>query len=78
MQITVRPSPTTTEIDGVPVRMWTGETDAGVRVILAVHRVILQNPDDEEEFARELTTYLPPLERYPELEALIIRTFDDA
>jgi hypothetical protein len=77
MQITVQPSPTTTEIDGVPVRMWTGETDAGVRIILAVHRVIVDERD-EGQFARDLTIYPPPLELDAELEALIARTFGDA
>jgi hypothetical protein len=77
VKITVQPSPTITELDGVPVRMWTGETDAGVPIILAVHRVIVDERD-EQQFARQLTTYPPPLELDTELEVLIARTFSDA
>jgi hypothetical protein len=71
MKITVEPSPTTTEIDGVPVRLWLGHTDSGVPVTLAVYRVMVEDRDAREEFARELTTCLEPLERPTELEALI-------
>ena len=69
--MTVVPSPTVTENDGVPVRLWLGHTETGLAVTLAVHRVLVHERDDREEFARELTTCLPPLDRQTEIETLI-------
>jgi hypothetical protein len=70
MRITVSPADHTTDIDGVPVRLWTGTTESGIRVTLAVHALIVHKDDDASAFERELTIRLPPLVHADELESL--------
>jgi hypothetical protein len=84
MKITIEPTPSTTKIDGVPVRMWVGKTDAGARVTLAVHRVIVHDAQQHDEFFRELSICMHPLddEHHREIENLVDTTWrergDDA
>jgi hypothetical protein len=60
MKITVVRTSALTEMDGVPVRLWTGQTDSGIRVALAVHRVIVSEQDRQADFERDLLQCAPP------------------
>jgi len=62
VKITVVPTSTLTELDGVHCRIWTGQTESGIRVALAVHRVIVSERDRQAEFERDLVTCVPPAE----------------
>jgi hypothetical protein len=48
------------ELDGIPVRFWDGVTERGTRVLIAVHRVMVQDCDDLEELSAELEACDPP------------------
>jgi len=60
VKITIVPTSTLTELDGVPVRLWTGQTESGIRVCVAVHRVIVNEVDQQAEFQRDLHECVPP------------------
>jgi hypothetical protein len=60
MQITIESTGLTTHIEGVPVRLWEGVTEAGVRCKVFVHRVAVHNDEDSAQFERELDEKLPP------------------
>jgi hypothetical protein len=65
LTITMRPTDTLTEIDGVPVRLWEGETDAGTPCKVFVHRLAVPDDADQAEFMRELSVQVPPGRRVP-------------
>ena len=60
MKITIEATGDLTCIDGVPVRVWRGETDGGVVCLVMVHRVVVRADDDTQQFERELKEQLPP------------------
>ena len=62
MKITIVPTSTLTEMDGIPVRLWTGQTDQGIPVLLAVHRVMVREDQRQEEFRAALHECCPPSE----------------
>jgi hypothetical protein len=74
VKITVVPTSTLTELDSVPVRLWVGQTEQGVRVMMAVHRVIVREEDQQAEFVRDLHETVPPAldEKRPLAHALAI------
>jgi hypothetical protein len=62
MKITIVPTSTITDMDGVPVRLWRGQTESGIPVMLAVHRVIVNETERQAEFEAELHATNPPEE----------------
>ncbi len=60
MKITIVPTSEMTEMDSHPVRLWKGQTESGIPVVLAVHRVIVNETDRQEEFRRDLVETVPP------------------
>jgi hypothetical protein len=74
MKITIVPTSTLTELDSVPCRLWVGQTEHGVRVTVAVHRVIVSEADSQAEFQRDLHETAPPADdrRVPLAQALAI------
>jgi hypothetical protein len=73
MRVTVIPTEVITDLDGVKVRLWTGATDSGIKVTLAVRATIVHKDEDCSQFERELVIQLPPLERHAEIEDLVER-----
>jgi hypothetical protein len=73
VKITIVPTSTITEMDSVPVRLWIGQTEDGVRVTLAVHRVIVSDEERQEQFQRDLLECVPPAEdrKVPLRQALV-------
>ena len=60
MKVTIEPTDDTVVIDGVPCRLWYGETDLGTPVTLAVHRVITSRSLDTPELDASLEPRDPP------------------
>ena len=54
MKLTIESTDTLTHIDGVPVRLWRGTTEAGNPVDLFIHRVASADPAAQAELSREL------------------------
>jgi hypothetical protein len=70
MRVTVEPTDMVTVMDGMNVRFWTGTTESGIQITLAVRSVIVHEDEDCSQFERELTIQLPPLEGFEMAEAL--------
>lgn len=60
MKITMTATEILTEIDGVPVRLWEGITEQGVKCKVFVHRLALHKYEDETQFEKELREQMPP------------------
>lgn len=54
-----------TQIDGVPVRVWLGTTDRGIKCKLFIHRIAVHKQSDHEEFDFVLRTELPLFQSVP-------------
>lgn len=70
MKITIESTPTITEIDGVPVRVWMGTTGAGTHCKVFVHRIAVLMTEDTAAFDAELKEQLPP-GRYVPLSSIL-------
>ena len=60
MKITMTATDNLTRIDGVPVRLWEGETEQGTKCKVFVHRVTVHKNADCAAFERELKEQMPP------------------
>jgi hypothetical protein len=49
----------------VPVRLWEGITEDGVRCKVFVHRVAVHESQDSSRFERELAEQMPPGRHIP-------------
>jgi len=59
IRITIEATDTTTDLDGVPVRVWHGTTDNGGGVVVFVHRIMSIDPNADATLNR-LVPQLPP------------------
>jgi hypothetical protein len=50
MKIVITPTQEISHMDGIPVRVWKGETESGVACRIYVHRVAVQEPEQCAEF----------------------------
>lgn len=48
------------EVDGVPARIWEGQTESGIRVHAFITRIAVHKDDDASQFEAELKECLPP------------------
>jgi len=60
MKIQIEATDQLTDIDGVPVRVWEGITENGVRCKVFVHRIAVNKAYDLGPFERELAEQMPP------------------
>jgi len=60
MRIQIEATEKITTIDGVPVRLWEGVTESGVKCKVFVHRIAVHKDDDSGQFDRELQEQMPP------------------
>ena len=60
MMLRIRNTTKIVELNGVPARVWEGETDSGIPVILFVTRIAVAKADDQAPFERELQSISPP------------------
>lgn len=69
MKITIENTSKIVELNGVPVRIWEGETDTGIKVHCFITRVAISiEEEDQEQFEKELKSVKPPtaeIESYP-------------
>lgn len=63
MRLLIESTSVTTRIDNVPVRMWEGITESGVRCKVFVHRLVARD-GEHAEFERELREQLEPAELF--------------
>ncbi len=49
-----------TFMDGVPVRVWKGITERGVRCFVFVHRIVAAEKEQKEQLDRDLKVELAP------------------
>jgi hypothetical protein len=77
MVVRVQPTSVITEIGGAKVRLWSGRTESGIGVTLAVVSVIVNEDADGKAFERELTIQLPPLEKCEEVEGLVMLALEE-
>ena len=65
MKITIQSTAAITSLNGVQVRLWTGVTSRGIPCKVFVHRVAVQQAEDNSDFERELQEMLPPPHAVP-------------
>jgi len=64
MKITIESTVKTTNLTGVPARVWEGETESGIPVTCFVTRIVPRTYDGSKvsEFEKELTECVSPSE----------------
>jgi hypothetical protein len=60
MKITVESTTKVVDINGVPARIWEGQTDSGIPVHCFITRVGVADDQDCTQFERELKECKPP------------------
>lgn len=62
MKIEIESTTKIVELDGVPARIWEGNTDSGIPVHCFITRIAIDKTDDaaNEQFARELAECKAP------------------
>ena len=72
MKITIESTDKITQIGDVPVRVWSGMTEAGVPCFVFVHRLAVRNGEDQSQFDAELREMSPPIApRFVPLSAIL-------
>ncbi|HJW59784.1 MAG TPA: hypothetical protein VJ931_09150 [Actinomycetota bacterium] len=49
------------EVNGVPARVWEGETDSGIPVAALITRIAVDREEDTSQFDAELAECRPPV-----------------
>lgn len=70
MRITLESTTKIVEVNGVPARIWEGETKSGIPVHAYITRVAVEEGESQEEFERELETHRAPS---PAVQAISLR-----
>jgi hypothetical protein len=68
MVVTLRSTTKVVELNGVPARVWEGETDTGIAVHAFITRVAVDRDDDASQFEAELHSCdvpSPAIQAYP-------------
>lgn len=60
MKITIHNTSQITSINGVPARIWEGETEGGVPITCFITRVAVREDKDSSQLDRELRAETPP------------------
>ena len=60
MRIQIEPTENIVELDGIPCRAWNGVTDAGIGVVVFVHRIVCKPGPDQFGLDVELAEMPPP------------------
>jgi hypothetical protein len=60
MNIQITPTNKITTLGEVPVRLWEGVTDQGVKCKVFVHRIAVHESEDSSAFERTLREQMPP------------------
>lgn len=70
MELLIESTDELTTMDGVPVRVWHGTTDNGVKCLVFVHRIAVHKSQDNSLFQAVLLEQLPPGRHVPLAEVL--------
>jgi hypothetical protein len=70
MNITIHNTSKIVYINGVPARIWEGETSSGIPVHCFITRIAVANQEDTSQFEKELQSQRAPS---PEVEAYPLR-----
>lgn len=70
MKIEIESTTKIVHVNGVPARIWEGETENGVRVCCFITRLRARADQDTSQFDRELRTHRAPS---PEAETIPLR-----
>lgn len=65
LKLTITATDQLTRMDGVPVRLWEGMTEDGVKCKVFVHRVAVHESEDASAFEARLAEQLPPGRHLP-------------
>lgn len=68
MKATLNPTEKIVELDGVPARVWEGETESGIKVHAFITRIAVSKDEDASQFEEELEEHDPlsaEIESYP-------------
>lgn len=72
MKITIESTSEIVEVNGIPARVWEGQTERGVKVQVLVTRIAVHNSEDASQFEAELKKQHAP-RVYPETRAFRAR-----
>lgn len=67
MKITIESTDKIVELNGVPARVWEGETESGIPIHCFITRLVVHKDEDVEQFEQELMECRPP--RNPDIES---------
>ena len=70
MKIILESTTKIVELNGVPARIWEGETEDGIKLHAYVTRVAVNREQDSSQFEKELQQHMAPS---PEVEAIPLR-----
>jgi hypothetical protein len=70
MKITIESTSKTVTLNGVPARIWEGQTESGVKIHAFITRVAVPLDEDHSQFERELQEHRTPS---PEVQAIPLR-----
>lgn len=66
MKVTIESTTKITELDGVPARIWEGETESGIKVHCFITRIAIDKYEKRvDEFENELQEQKKPSVVYP-------------
>ena len=68
MKVTLTNTTKIIDLDGIPVRVWEGETESGIKIHALITRIAVNKDDDCSEFEKELEEAAAPsvdVEMYP-------------
>lgn len=60
MKVTLESTTKIVELNGVPARVWEGETESGVKVHAFITRIAVHKNDDASQFEKELKEQRAP------------------
>lgn len=60
MKVTLQNTEKIVTLNGVPARIWEGETDTGIKVHAFITRIAVGKNENAEQFERELLEVKPP------------------
>ena len=70
MKVTLESTNKFVDLNGIPARVWEGQTEGGIRVHAFITRIAVHRTDDTSEFERDLQEHRAPS---PDVAAIPLR-----
>jgi hypothetical protein len=64
MKITIESTTQIVEVNGIPARIWDGETESGIKVCCLITRIAAHQDADLIQFDAELKEQCPPFREF--------------